>query len=97
HAYAHIHTCGDGHAYAHIHTCSDGHAYADIHTDGHTYADGKPDGNGHTDAVHGKMSTDAKAASDCGATSHARRGGSRHAHPRSYTERHARGSYSCSR
>jgi len=90
---ANSHTCGDGHTYADGHTCGDGYAYADGHTcaDGHTYADSHTDCpcQCYTDAVHWKMFTDAEAASDSGAASHATRSDSCH-------ERHAWGSYGCS-
>ena len=81
HTYADGHTCGDGYAYADGHTCADGHTYADSHTDCPCQC--------YTDAVHWKMFTDAEAASDSGAASHATRSDSCH-------ERHAWGSYGCS-
>ena len=79
HTYAHIYTdtssisYPDGHTYADSHT--DCYTYADGHTcaDGHTYADSHTDCpcQCYTDAVHWKMFTDAEAASDSGAASHA--------------------------
>ena len=82
-------TYADSHSYGNRHTYSNGHSDGDCntHTDGHSY------GNGHTDALHGKMRTNAEAASDSSAARHAIRGGS--CHCRSCTDRHDRGSHSC--
>jgi hypothetical protein len=98
HAYADSDSDIDGHAYADSDTDGNCHTYADRHIDanGHTYTDGHTDANGHTDTVHGKMCTDAETPTDCGAASHATRSDNCHAHSRSHTERHARGSCSCS-
>ena len=70
------------------------YVYTDSYADCHTYADG------HTDAVHGKVYTDAEAVTDS-AASHAARSDSCHAHspilvPLPTPSGHASRSYGCS-
>ena len=99
-SYPNSHAYANGHSYGNRHTYANGHGNRHTHANGHSYgnrhayADVLTDGYSYADAVHGKMFTDTKAASDSGAAFRGS-GDSRHPHSRSYTERNAGGSYGC--
>jgi hypothetical protein len=103
HTYAdsHANRCTHSHGHANGYTHTDSYryscAYANSHIDGHghTYTDSFTDADSHPDAMHGKMFTDAEAASDSRAACHATRSDSCHAYSPPCTKRQARGGCSC--